>query len=302
MINKQILIQRLTYVKYLYKLGYQQSLQSEPYSSFAVLIFHDCIEMALHLMRENLGKRNKVNGLMSYFSMMPELTLGPSIERLNILRNKLKHNGILPSRVEIETSRVNTTDFLVQNTKVQFDLEFNDISLAKLVNNKASRFYLSVAERDLIEGKYDLAIKAIVIGYSYLVREYEASKKDLLFSSRLTYGLNISRDINPFWDKDISQHLRNFVTQVNQNMEIIQENLRILSLGIDPIKYQKFKLISPHVVIDANGEYHVSKPKKELLTKVNCQYCFDFVLECALKIQKIDFALEDLSDEILIMK
>ncbi len=46
---EQILIRRLSIAKYLYKLGVEQSLQSEHFAFTCLLSFHDSVEMYLKI-------------------------------------------------------------------------------------------------------------------------------------------------------------------------------------------------------------------------------------------------------------
>lgn len=63
-LDKTIITKRLTYIKYLYQQGVEQSKLPEVIAGFALMQFHDSIEMFLLLVAENLGKKNTPNGLL----------------------------------------------------------------------------------------------------------------------------------------------------------------------------------------------------------------------------------------------
>ena len=53
MIDKELLVKRLSIIKLLYKIGFEQSKQTESISFFSILSFHDSIEMFLKLAAEH---------------------------------------------------------------------------------------------------------------------------------------------------------------------------------------------------------------------------------------------------------
>lgn len=55
--KKEVIIKRLARIKYLYKIGLEQSAQVETLVGFSVLAFHDAAEMFLILAAEEKNKR-----------------------------------------------------------------------------------------------------------------------------------------------------------------------------------------------------------------------------------------------------
>lgn len=49
MLDYEIIIRRLATIKYLYRIGVQQSLLVDTVAGFSILSFHDCAEMFLLL-------------------------------------------------------------------------------------------------------------------------------------------------------------------------------------------------------------------------------------------------------------
>lgn len=133
MLNQEIILRRLALIKQLYKIGLEQSYQVDTIASFSILSFHDSIEMFLKLVAENLDLKADKYNFIDYWENIANLTLKESMRNINARRVNIKHKGLLPSKIDIEISRVNTTDFFEQNVKLQFDIEFNDISLLTLI-------------------------------------------------------------------------------------------------------------------------------------------------------------------------
>lgn len=59
--EKEVVLQRLSYIKYLYLKGEEQARQAEVVAGFSILAFHDAIEMFLMLMYEYLDCGNDKN-------------------------------------------------------------------------------------------------------------------------------------------------------------------------------------------------------------------------------------------------
>ena len=94
MLSKELIIKRLSLIKYLYKIGLDQSYQSETIGAFSVLSFHDSIEMFLKLYAEHRNEKSDKFDFMTYWETFPELTLKESMRNLNERRKNIKHSVI----------------------------------------------------------------------------------------------------------------------------------------------------------------------------------------------------------------
>lgn len=121
--NNEILLRRLSIIKLLFKSGLEQSKQSESISFFSILSFHDSIEMFLKLACEYLQIKSEKLLFIEYWDSLPHLTLKESMRNLNFRRVNLKHKGLVPAKIEVEASRINTIDFL--NKILETHLELN---------------------------------------------------------------------------------------------------------------------------------------------------------------------------------
>ena len=104
MLNSEIIIRRLALIKYLYKIGEQQSKQVETIAGFSILTFHDCVEMFLILVAEHndIQIDRKIN-FMDFWDKFPNLTLKESMRAVKDRRVSAKHRGQFPSRSDIDT-------------------------------------------------------------------------------------------------------------------------------------------------------------------------------------------------------
>lgn len=302
MLNNDIIIQRLALIKYLYKVGIEQSKQSEPISSFSILALHDSVEMYLKLLAEHLGIKSDNFNFLDYWTNISTLTLKESMRNLNARRVNIKHKGLLPSKSDIEICRVNATDFFEQNTVMQFGIDFNDISLLSLIQYKSVRQYLEKSQKALDENKIDDCIKTSAIAFEKLISLYEESKSSYSGKSPFFFGKDsfFSLGIDYRSSNDVERKLFKFADIVKESLFATQKAVKIMSLGIDYKKFAKFKLLTPNVWKTYDGKYGVADIwDNKRWTKENCQYCIDFVLECSLKLQEFDFNINELIDEII---
>lgn len=291
MLNKEIIIKRLALIKHLYKIGIEQSRQFESIASFSILSLHDSIEMFLKLLSEHKNLKSDNFSFLDYWTQIPELTLKESMRNLNARRVNIKHKGLLPSKSDIEISRVNTIDFFEQNTFSQFGIEWKDISLLTLLEYENIRIQLENAQKALEENKMEDCIKLSAIAFEELLNTYENSKSSSFTSSPFYFNSNLR---NQFLSLHEDRNMRNFTDKVKESIVGIQDAIKILCFGIDYKKFAKFKLLTPIVRKTIGGNYHVQIWGKKKWTKENCQYCIDFVLDSSLKLQEFDFDVKEL--------
>lgn len=311
MLNNDIIIKRLALIKYLYKISVEQSTQAEPICSFSILSLHDSIEMYLKLLAEHLNIKSDSFNFLDYWINIPSLTLKESMRNLNARRVNIKHKGLLPSKSDIELSRVNATDFFEQNTITQFGVNFNEISLFSLIQYDNIRQRLEVAQKALDERRIENCIEAVAIAFDELTYSYENSKSSYYVNSPFYFGKDLtflsafSMGIGRDWDDKVGRKLGEFVDKVKDSLEVIEKAVKIMSFGIDYKKFVKFKLLTPIVTRTNSGRRVAEVWGSKKWTKENCQYCIDFVLESSLKLQEFDFDINELIENevpIIILK
>lgn len=292
MLNSEIIIRRLALIKYLYKMGVQQSVQVETVAGFSILLFHDCVEMFLLLVAEHNDIKSDNLNFMGYWDKFPNLTLKESMRAVKDRRVSAKHKGQFPSKSDIEISRISVTDFLEQNSKNQFGVEFRNISLLDLVAYENVKSYLEKAQSNIDNHEYDESLISSKIAFETLLYSYELNKKDNWYNNLLDIGQKINnkyeylvgqsgREVE--WFKDITK-------TTNQMREV----LKITALGIDFKRYSVFQFLTPEVYRDISGDYSPTSLRKQSerglkIDGGNCQFCIDFVLDCSIKLQEFDF-------------
>lgn len=293
MLNQEIVTQRLTHIKQLYRIGCEQSFQVESIAVFSLLAFHDSIEMFLKLLSEHQEINSSKFNFLDYWDAIPNLTLKESMRNLNSRRVNLKHKGLLPAKSEIEISRINTTDFFEQNTVTQFGVQFNEISLVNLVVYPEVKKFLKIAEECLSNNDSEQCIANVACAFNELITTYENNKSHFYGQSPFFFGEDLSFH-NSFFLKISDDTLAGFVDKVKESIEAIRDAIKITSFGIDYEKFTKFKILTPSVLRTMDGTMHLQFWRNKKINKTNCQFCIDFVIYAAMTLQEFDFDIDSL--------
>lgn len=294
-------VERLAFIKYLYKIGVEQSMKTEPFCWASILMFHDSIELFLELASEYLDAHKQVRDLrfLKYWDVLnpilrksgkSELTHRVVMDKLNRTRVALKHHGTPPSKSTIENARVNTTDFFEENTPIIFDIEFPKISLIELVGCKATKESLREAQELLKENKIEESLIKISLGFAQLIDDYEVRKVDT--TGRSPFAFSKLWGFSTFLEG--MDDVEGYFDEITEAVESLQERVRILSLGLDYRRYVKFKSLTP-VVVKKGKHFKIKEflnPRSKEVTLENTQFCINFVIESAITLQEFDFELK----------
>jgi hypothetical protein len=231
------------------------------------------------------AKIKKDMPFMEHWEVLKELPNGTSLghkiamQRLNTLRVNLKHYGIRPDETEVESTRGSTTSFFEDCTPIIFNVEFDKISMADLV------FYIPARERlnrttDLIEQeKFGEALNEISIAFDMIVEDYERRKVSRFGKSLFHFG--------PLYRQDIYEDIRRFV---EESVEPLRKAMKIISLGLDYRQYVRFRQYAPEVFRFLGDEWDCIKNEPPTnRTSEDCQFCYDFVIDSAIRLQDFDF-------------
>lgn len=309
-LSETIIRERLAFIRYLSNHGIEQSYRSEPHCAAAILTFHDAIELFFGLSCEHLG----VSGLREktyfndYWDLIADtlngtrLTQEASIRRLNDARIALKHHGIRPAKLESEAFRAVVVNFFEENTQLIFQISFSELSMIDLVQFNVPRNHLKQAQDYLKQNRIDNALEEVAIAFAKLIQDYEQRKLGMgdispffplgdevpLYSSEMEFEQLDAGE-------EFKVCMENFINRTNDAISFMQRIVRILSLGIDFRKYAKFERLTPLVDLpseDAPDITWVNVLKPDKIPVEDVQFCIDFVIESAIKLQEYDYDLK----------
>lgn len=293
--DNEIILKRLAIIKYLYKIGVEQSKQVETVAAFSILSFHDSVEMFLKFLAESKNINSNKFDFLDYWSKIPTLTLKETMRNLNTRRVNIKHKGILPSKTDIEISRVNTTDFFDQNVVLHFNIKFTEISLSDLVNNSDVKQLLNEAQVNLESKNFKDSIVKSALAFDNLIYSYE-NNKSVSFNNPFFFGEDLTFN-NSFYVKIKDRKMSEFVDKVKDSLDALKKAVKIISFGIDYKKYVKFDLLTPTIHKNIMGESLVDLNIVKKWNIDNAQYCIDFVIDSALKLQDFDFDIKEIENQ-----
>jgi hypothetical protein len=250
--------------------------------------------------------------LVQYYTHIPELTLLASVNKVNKLRNLLKHNGIIPAKIEIEDACAIGQMFFTENTQLIFKVGFDEVSMMNLVVNDRIREFLLEGEQLLKEKNFEKTAVAIAKAYFHLLLLLDArnpieedysvyeTQGDLLIKDWEFYAKGVEEMFEGqeevFTEEKtedgyvrITEGMYAIASRYKNNFNRIFESLDILSYGVDYKAHRKYKSFMPIVIScrDDYTDYQVAMRmnSKERLVEDNIIFAIDFVLNFALKLQ-----------------
>jgi hypothetical protein len=274
-------LRRLAFIRYLYRLGVEQSNAAEALAPTAVLTFHDSIELFFQLASEVLNAGGSDLPFMGYFDALDKKlqpnTLGQrySVQRLKKARVAMKHHGTMPSRADVEAFRVNVADFFTENTPLVFGIPIEVVSLAYLIERTETREAVVEADKCLSENRLQEALTPVALA---LARETRARRLDRYHSPGR--GIPLHGDEG----RMISAAVRDLQTAVNR----LSYEVELLRYGIDMRQLEVFRELTPGVFIAAAGNATIQGTGKSNASREDVQLCYDFVIDTVLDLQEQD--------------
>lgn len=291
------IIKRLSFIKYFYEFAREQSKLPPPKNFISVLMFHDSVELFLHLSAEHLDANLDNINFMKYFKRIDEklgdqnLTQKTAMNTLNKERVSLKHYNLYPNPDNIEIHRVNAQNFFNENCPVVFGIEFSEISLLDIVQDDEVKKILIDAQDYIDKTHYKEALECIGIAFYALLENYKESKS---FHGKSLFDIGRSLTfVGRFGNLDDD------LGKVVETVRAIQSILKPIIFNLDYRKYIKFRMYTPDNVYKHGtyyGKYNLfweSSKEDFNFEKEQVDYCFKFVIESALKIEQFDFEIEE---------
>lgn len=290
----ELIIKRLAVVKHLYQQGLALSYESEPTNGLCLLPFHDSIEMFMKICADVKSvKIDRSTMFMDYFSKIPDLLCSSQMQNLNNKRVALKHHGEIPSSLDIQMARTNTTEFFQLNTPVFFGIDFSEISLTSLIKYSSVAEWLNKANDAHNKGEFVESICLSHVAFQELLLSHEEDKSYFYESP-----FSAVKECKHFFrDTKIDNQLDENIKKIKKDLLSIDDALTIIGLGIDYKQYTKFKLLSPYINVwpEKGGRKFDWHPKGNVLANSrNSSFCYDFVISCALNLQRSDFEISEL--------
>lgn len=291
-IDKQELLRRLSFIKYLFLIGIEQANKPEPLSNTAILSFHDSIELFLKLACEHHAISKTNDTFMDYLTALGKilpLTQTGAMDRFNKARVAIKHHGTMISKIDIDAFKSVCLNFYIENTATIFNVNFDSISLINLITYKTTKQHLENSEKEINFLNYEKAIEEITVAFWSSIEEYEANKTKFYGHSPFFFGRDMTFLSSFVMDVE-DKKLNEFIDKVKESITSMQTAIKILSLGFDYRKFTKFKLITP-IYVRTFGGHTLQQMRSPQYKPEDVRWCFDYVIECCLILQEFDYEI-----------
>lgn len=297
-LSTEQILKQLTFIKYLYYSGSNEAQKKSPLSSVAILQFHDSVELFLELASDAFDANTNNANFMGYWQIIEDKLKGTTLSfkepmrKLNEARNSLKHSGNKPSQSDIDGYRINTKDFLIENSTKLFSIDFEEVSLSDLIPYANVKEHVKKAEELAKAQKYKKAAFNYAISYKLLVKKYTKNKNNFYGENLFDFG-----DV-PEYEKirylgrrtpDIEEGQKKFNRKVEDSLKELYEALDVLALGINYKKFLRFDDITPDVYLDASNSYQYSYKEDRKKEKQELDFCKDFIIETSLNLYGDEF-------------
>lgn len=282
-------LRRLVYMKSLFRIGVELLRRgSEPDGALAVLIFDNCLEAMLWLLRDiyDVQIPNDKQGkyrwqLLSIIAVemkkqSKEMLRGneSDLVQLHLTRNNIQHNGIVPSISSVEKMKVTTQLVLANVVETEFGVSWDKISLAVLIEDPIVRELYVKAEEDFHAIKHSEAALNLVAAFEFM----KAKETDRRYGSGILMRRWAANKINE--ESQVGE-----VRQLASYALAIEKEVEILKLGLDYKSYQKYRDCFGIEPLDSPAFSLVETDARKILEIVREKYglktCFDKIAEDA---------------------
>lgn len=278
-------VKQLILAKYLFRQGETVLNKRNPMScGLAISLFQDAAEIFIWTTAKEIEadvkdhipftklwecvKNAKLN------TEKKELPLKGKMLDLNRARVGFKHNGILPDASESSKFLLYTDEFLRTGMQVFFSIDFDDLSLADLIENDEIKKIIKKAEQDLAESKLDDCM-------------FECAKAERLISKPFHYilpKLDYSFTHLPeLFDEPYKQRVAGgWLSYLERYLNRLAELSIAAITDISLTDYFKFRELIPYAEKMGDGSWKTMPRRTSTYSKTNASFCIKYVLDYAL--------------------
>ena len=291
-------LRRLSLVRHLFGLGVVQSRGSEPTAGLSILSFHDAAESFLQLACERYGTGENKADFMRYWELLEgkgfQVPQRETMRRLNAARRGLKHQGILPAKVELEGFRAAVTNFLYDSTTMLFGIDFERVTLVHLVADTEAREKLEEAYEALAAHDHGTALGLAAVAFIFVQRAYDRNQASTLPSHTPTSlralatrsaftGFAISNLTRALGD-EAGRALHTIYDNNNDALKILSEAIELTSGGLDLKDYLLFRAHIPAVHHLIGGKLMIDWTQEPTEDEAVVRRCLNFTVEAAVRL------------------
>lgn len=279
-------LKKITLVKQIYYRGIRYSKSSNPADRIISVILYDLSnETMLNTIISSIDTTktpadnfppllNQVESLLS-IKNLGVIADRSNILRLHNIRNDAQHDARVPSENDQSDCVTHCRDFLRNITKQVWDLDFDKISLADLVNNVEIKQYLIDAENSMKISDYKKSVEksAIALEQSLNMVSKAVVGRAPYFDNQIVVTDAFGRDLKAS-------------REYSESIENMRRTLAFLALNIDYMNYLQFKKISGNPIWTIGSkDPHSFHGQKENITESDAEFILSFAVNSILSIE-----------------
>ena len=296
---------RIIFAKKLYKDGELACNIENDQMIFAkgLLLLHDATENVLGAIADHVGAKLKDKTyILDYFDLIEKadtqkrtLPYMTQIRNLTIIRNIIKHQGILPDIKSNAHFPSTVYQFITDICQTYLKIDFNSISLINLLRARILKKMMKQAEVSLKEEKYiECQINCrktlyLVFEKQFDIRPFEKYKEDIQSKNALTRALSRPHSLAPEYAKN-KQYIKENVKQPTDFIVIDYNKMwtDLLGNGINLVDFSNVMHLTPEVYFFEEEKDWATKEDVDGIkyNQENAEYCFRKTIEILLIKQK----------------
>lgn len=296
MISRE-LTDKLVCAKYIFLQGKETLEKGTPYASgLALLAFQDSLEMVLRIIIEALqlpsSETAAFHTLVAEIEKKVKITHKTALMQINKARVNFKHYGLEPNKKDVDKFENDLEAFFINILNDTLHIDFEKVSLAKLIKHQRTCNFLMVAENYLQSGDYKKSIESSAIAFElywmFFHRDHE-NEYDTDFIRNVS-TLNGVRSLCEV--ESIVSVLKKLADNLTKNFKELSRERNIMAHGITLHEYRKFKYYSPDISISMVGLPHIGSyryGRGESFDYQTALFCYNFSLDSILKMQNGGF-------------
>ncbi len=224
------------------------------------------------------------------------------IERLRRLRDRVQHDGVIPSLEDVRQYAVQAEVFVRDTIREVLGKELEELSPIELINDTDVREHLRKAELALQDHDNKTAVKEAAIGFEIGWRKFKVQliNQGVYFSRADQIANELARAIGEaaeeaakhIYNPTIEEFARKLKWELNSFrlrdvLAELTEPFELSQYGIDIKDYVRFKQIAPYVnwTLGSN-EPLVTEPPNWSPKQSDALFALDFVCTAILQLQK----------------
>ncbi len=223
------------------------------------------------------------------------------IERLRRVRDRVQHDGIVPSPEDVRQFVGQVEAFIRDSIREVLGKELEECSLVSLVADEQAREHLINSERAIARNDPRLAVREAAISFALYWKHFctrvrnHWSWNDRLVNSFSYAVTSAAKEVaRKATEKGIRESWISFAREVDYQLTSLRNQreftrlvrpLELAQFGIDMTAYSRFQRIVPDVLVAVNDEVLVEEIPGWSPTQQDALFVFDFVTAALLQLQ-----------------